>query len=104
MHVPIGLTTVAVIYVSEVTHPKMRAMLLGLNVAFTSFGILLTSILGQFFEWRSIAAIFSAFTILTFILITFLPESPLWLVTFRPNQIDATNTAIRRIYKSKDVS
>lgn len=79
-------------------------MLLGLNVAFTSFGILLTSILGQFFGWRVIAAIFSGLTVLTFAAITIIPESPQWLAVFQSDQMDAIETAVQWIYTSKDVS
>lgn len=79
-------------------------MLLGCNVAFTSFGILLTSVLGQFFGWRSIAAIFSWFTVATFIVITTIPESAQWMAVFRADQIEAIEKSIRWMYKSKAVS
>lgn len=96
-----GLTTVSLIYVSEIAHPKLRPMLLGFNSVFVSFGILLTSLLSQFFNWHAIAAIFGVSTIIAFIIIFFIPESPYWLAAFHSNRIDDIELAVRWIYKSK---
>lgn len=99
----LGLTTVSLIYVSEISHPKLRPMLLGLNSVFVSFGILLTSVLGQFFNWHTMSAIFIGGTIFTCFLMLCIPESPYWLATFQKNRNDDIETSLRWIYKSSEV-
>lgn len=76
-------------------------MLLGFNSVFVSFGILLTSLLGQFFNWHTIAAIFIGATCFTILIMFSIPESPYWLAAFQSNRNDDVESAIRWIYKSK---
>lgn len=98
-----GFTAVALIYVSEIAHPKFRSMLLSLNSVFVSFGVLLTSVCGLFFDWRMIAYINGAVSILSFLLILFIPESFHWLIHFKSDRIKDAEKAIARIYRSKMV-
>lgn len=97
-----GLTTVSLIYMSEISHPKLRPMLLGLNSVFVALGILLTSLLGQFFNWHTIAAIFIGLIAFSFVTIFFIPESPYWLAIFQQNRDDDIQSSVRWIYKSND--
>lgn len=102
----LGLTTVSLIYVSEISHPKLRPMLLGLNSVFVSLGILLVSILGLFFNWNTIAAIFCGMTVLTYILMYFIPESPYWIIAFQKNRprCNELTKALRWTYNSDRVN
>ncbi|XP_046737629.1 facilitated trehalose transporter Tret1-like [Diprion similis] len=84
-----GLSSVAIYYTSETTHPVWRPMLLGLTSVNVSFGILLTSVLGKWLYWRTVAVVFAAFTAVIFCLITTLPESPHWLLSFKNGTQDA---------------
>lgn len=102
-HLISGLTTVSLIYVSEISHPKLRPMLLGFNSVFVSFGILLTSFLGLFFDWHTISAIFGGATILTFLSTLFIPESPYWLAAFQKDRQNEVESSLQWMYKSSMV-
>ncbi|XP_031636936.1 facilitated trehalose transporter Tret1-like [Contarinia nasturtii] len=95
-----GLTTVSLIYVSEIAHPKLRPMLLGLNSVFVSLGILLIGLFGLFFNWQTIALIFCAITMFTFILMLRIPESPYWLAAFQQDRNGDVESSLKWIYKS----
>lgn len=91
------------IYVSEVAHPKLRPMLLNFNSIFVSLGILLTYILGIFLAWKTIALIFSILSVVSFLLILIVPESPYWIIAFRKGTSDQAERSIRWIYKNNEV-
>lgn len=78
-------------------------MLLGFNSVFVSLGILLTSLLGQFFNWHTMAAIFCCASIFTFLFMLCIPESPYWLAAFQKNRNNDVETALQWIYKSSKV-
>lgn len=98
-----GFTTVSLIYVAEIAHPQFRPMLLSFNSVFVSFGILLTSVCGLFFDWRTIAIVNGAATVLSFLIILFIPESFLWLLHFKSGRSLEAEKAITRIYTSEVV-
>lgn len=98
-----GLTTVSIIYVSEIADPSLRPALLCLNSVYVSFGILLTCVMGMFFGWRTIAIIYSGATAISFFLVLILPESPRWLATFRPSDYNALQKSVHWMYRRKEV-
>ncbi|EFA05013.1 facilitated trehalose transporter Tret1 [Tribolium castaneum] len=97
-----GLTTVALVYVSEITHPNYRTMLLSLNSVFVSFGILFTCVLGLWFPWRVIATINCFLVLATLILLWFLPESPHWYTVFK-NKPDQAAKSLEWLYKDPQI-
>nr|XP_012217503.1 PREDICTED: facilitated trehalose transporter Tret1-like isoform X3 [Linepithema humile] len=83
-----GLTTVNLVYISELTHPQVRPMLLCLNSVFVSLGILITCCLAVLLDWRKMAIIFFTLEFCIFFALFFVPESPYWLICFRNSMFD----------------
>ncbi|CAH1155491.1 unnamed protein product [Phaedon cochleariae] len=94
-----GLTTVALVYVSEVSHPQLRPMLLSMNSVFVTFGILLTCILGLWFKWRTMALIYFVLAVTISCATLILPESPHWLTVFK-NDPQGTAKSLSWIYSN----
>ncbi|XP_015116781.1 facilitated trehalose transporter Tret1-2 homolog [Diachasma alloeum] len=82
-----GMSTASIVYVIEITHPNIRAMMLCLNSVFVSLGILITCVLALFLNWRKIAMVFTALNTSFLFLLFIIPESPYWLICF-DNQSD----------------
>ncbi|XP_060533825.1 uncharacterized protein LOC132706488 [Cylas formicarius] len=95
-----GLSTAALVYVSEVSHPTFRSMLLSFNSVFVTLGILLTFILGCFFQWRSMTVIFCLIVVLSLIGLCFLPESPYWLAVFKNDRTECARS-LRWLYPNQ---
>ncbi|XP_014475961.1 PREDICTED: facilitated trehalose transporter Tret1 isoform X4 [Dinoponera quadriceps] len=87
-----GLSTVGVIYVSELSHPQIRPMLLCLNSVFVSLGILITCCLAISLDWHKMAIVFLALECCIFFALFFLPESPYWLACFGNGMLDEKRT------------
>ncbi|KAL3270437.1 hypothetical protein HHI36_020992 [Cryptolaemus montrouzieri] len=75
-----GMASASYTYVSEISDPENRGILQALGPICASFGILLTYTSGYFFYWKITALISLFFCIFTFISMSFLPESPAYLV------------------------
>lgn len=102
-----GLTTVCLVYVGEISHPDYRGMLLCFNSVFVSLGILITYIFSFFFYWRTIGGFFVILSIVSFISIYMLPESPYWIMGFdKNNDLQKSDAFISMswIYRRHEVS
>lgn len=83
-----GLTTTSLIYISELSHPQIRPMLLCLNSVFVSLGILITCCLAVLLDWHKMAIVFLALECCIFFALFFVPESPYWLACFGSGMLD----------------
>lgn len=103
----LGMTTVALVYVGEISHPNYRGMLLCLNSVFVSLGILITYTANIFFEWRTVGAIFTVLSIATMLVMLLLPESPSWLISLnRKNNYHKSDALLSMnwLYRNQQVS
>lgn len=98
-----GLTTGTLIYVTEISDVKLRATLLCYNSVFVSLGTLLTCVLGFFFDWRTMSYFFIAQMVVIFVLVLMLPEAPIWLITFKPENYIALQKSVRWLYRREEV-
>lgn len=98
-----GMSTVSIVYVSEISHSSYRQILLSLNSVFFSGGILTATSLANLdlnvansaFIWLTIANIV--------LIIIFLPESPIWLLKFKSSKnVDKAKAAMKKIYPKND--
>ncbi|CAH1736010.1 unnamed protein product [Aphis gossypii] len=94
-----GMTTVGLVYVSEISHSSYKQILLSLNSVFFSGGILISTCLADL-EWKVINFSFVIFTIVNMVLIIiYLPESPIWILKFKSSEhIDKAKKAVKQIY------
>ncbi|XP_052835549.1 facilitated trehalose transporter Tret1 isoform X2 [Drosophila gunungcola] len=67
-------------YVAEITEPKYRGILSALGTTCVITGVFIQFILGSLMDWRSVAAVSSAFPVITIMMLCFVPESPVWLI------------------------
>lgn len=101
------MTTVALVYVGEISHPNYRGMLLCLNSVFVSLGILITYTANIFFQWRTVGAIFTVLSIATMLVMLLLPESPSWLISLnRKNNYHKSDALLSMnwLYRNQQVS
>nr|CAD7577763.1 unnamed protein product [Timema californicum] len=93
-----GLASVpAAVYLAEISEHSIRGMLVTFPSVAISLGILIVYVLGMFFNdnWRLVAGISAVLPVSTAILLLFIPESPLWLLS-KGRSYDAER-AIRKL-------
>ncbi|XP_035551304.1 sugar transporter ERD6-like 15 isoform X2 [Juglans regia] len=75
-----GLTCyVGPVYLAEITPTNVRGLLMSISQSMTGYGASLTFVIGSFVTWRSLAIIGCIPSLLLFLALFFIPESPRWL-------------------------
>lgn len=68
-------------YVAEITQPHLRGILSSTSTMAVMFGALSQFLLGAFLPWRTVVLINCALPVLSFVLLIFVPETPIWLIS-----------------------
>ncbi|XP_053618677.1 facilitated trehalose transporter Tret1-2 homolog isoform X2 [Plodia interpunctella] len=68
------------VYIGETSDPKYRGFFLAAVSLAIAIGILVAHLLGTFLSWQITAGISAIFPVVTVVLLTFIPESPTWLI------------------------
>lgn len=91
-------TSPAIVYITEVSRPDMRGSLISSGPTIASLGMVIAYTKGAFMNWRLVAWINIAYTIIPVLLIQFLvPESPVWLVS--KGRIEDAGRSLKFLYK-----
>ncbi|KAJ8707422.1 hypothetical protein PYW08_010674 [Mythimna loreyi] len=71
----------SIVYIAELMDPKYRPMALFCPSASIHIGVLISHTVGKYCYWKTSCFIFTVPTIIAFIILLFLKESPLWLLS-----------------------
>ncbi|XP_050437238.1 uncharacterized protein LOC126843634 [Adelges cooleyi] len=81
MGMSIGFSEAPILsYVGEITEPRLRGSMASIASLSSMIGMLLISILGFFFPWRTVALLSTMCPVLCICFVSFIPESPMWLI------------------------
>lgn len=95
------MISVTYTYIVEVTPPEHRGILAACGPVVTSFGVLLSYILGIFFHWKIVAMICVFLSISVLLIMKFLPESPVWLIS--QNRMPEARSAIKWLRANNEI-
>ncbi|XP_038207163.1 facilitated trehalose transporter Tret1-like [Zerene cesonia] len=71
----------SVTYVGEISDPSVRGILTTLTNCFTSTGMFIAYLLGTVLTWRQAALVSLTVPVATMLLVLFVPETPIWLMS-----------------------
>ncbi|XP_023948775.2 facilitated trehalose transporter Tret1 [Bicyclus anynana] len=71
----------SITYVGEVSDPSLRGILTTLTNSFTSLGMFIAYLLGTVVSWRQAALVSVTVPLATMVLVLFVPETPIWLIS-----------------------
>ncbi|XP_065212661.1 facilitated trehalose transporter Tret1-like isoform X2 [Planococcus citri] len=68
-------------YIGEITQPKIRGILTSFANINVTVGLLIEFFLGSVLDWRTAVAVSAVFPLISIVLIAFIPDSPVWLLS-----------------------
>ena len=86
-------TTVSTIYIMEIATPDMRGRLAVVPAIAGTLGVITCHILGSFLNWQWLSIIFASLNVPFFILLIFIPETPVYLIG--KNKIEPAHKILR---------
>jgi len=89
------VTTSCPTYIAEIASPKVRGILGSAFQLAVTIGVLWTSVIGAVVSWRWLSVSCLVFVVLWVLLMTFLPNSPTYLLT--KQQYDAAREALKKL-------
>ncbi|XP_022131116.2 facilitated trehalose transporter Tret1 [Pieris rapae] len=84
----------SITYVGEISDPSIRGILTTLTNCFTSTGMFIAYLLGTVLTWRQAALVSLTVPVATMLLVLFVPETPIWLLS-KGRQKDALRSLCR---------
>ncbi|GAB6025927.1 Facilitated trehalose transporter Tret1 [Chamberlinius hualienensis] len=79
------------VYISEISPPKIRGILMSFHELALNIGVLLMYVIGIFIRWDWLAIFCAALLALMAVLMLFIPETPRWLI-MKNNILEAEKT------------
>ncbi|KAJ8680406.1 hypothetical protein QAD02_016193 [Eretmocerus hayati] len=95
----VGLSTGSLVYVSEITHPWIRSVLLSFHSVFPGLGGLITNCLGAWLTWKEMTFVYFAVTLGVFFMLLFIPESPHWFMYFSDEGLQERESRVASVLK-----
>ncbi|XP_060807450.1 facilitated trehalose transporter Tret1-like [Amyelois transitella] len=71
----------SIVYISEVSDPKHRSMLLVSTSLSSNIGVLIAHSVGTYLYWKTASIVFCVPNLLAVVILLYLKESPLWLIS-----------------------
>jgi facilitated trehalose transporter len=86
-------TTVSTIYIMEIATPDMRGRMAVVPAIAGTLGVITCHILGSFLNWQWLAIVFASLNVPFFLLLIFIPETPVYLIG--KNKIEPAHKILR---------
>lgn len=93
--------TVIPMYVSEISHPRIRGILSATIPVMTVFGLLLVNIIGSLADLKTTGLICAIFPIVHFFTFCWMPESPFYLIMKK--NLEAAKNCLKIFQESSDI-